>query len=78
MTEPIARRTLSLSDLIMLLQAVIVIGGGFYLAGGLGVRMDALSDAITKLGNLTDASILDHETRIRVNERTLIRLEELK
>lgn len=40
---------LSLRDVVLLLQALIVIGGGFYFVGQLGAKIDHLASAIEKL-----------------------------
>lgn len=52
---------LSLNAAVLMLQAVVVIGGGFYFVGNLGAKMDALTTAIQGLGKV----IQDHEERLR-------------
>ncbi len=52
---------LTLTNLVLLIQAIIVVGGGFYFAGRLGAKMDSLTNAINRLGKMIE----DHEQRLR-------------
>lgn len=62
---------LSVTDILLLLQAAIVIGGGFYFAGRLGAKIDHLSQAIEALRVV----IATHGGDLRALENRVIRLE---
>lgn len=55
---------MTLGDIVLLIQAIIVVGGGFYLFGRLGAKLDSLASAIVRLATSLD----DHEARIRALE----------
>jgi hypothetical protein len=69
MTETV----LSLKDGVLLLQAALVLGGGFYFAGRLGAKLDALAETIERLRESFTSHVLtlqDMEVRIvRIEER---------
>jgi hypothetical protein len=60
----------TLNTLVLLLQAVIVVGGGFWMAGRLGAKLDHLTNAIEGLRESSHERFTDHETRIRKLEMT--------
>lgn len=58
---------LTLSDLLAVLQAFVVVGGGFWIFGRMQLRLSDLTEAIKKLAERHDAADsrwLDHERRL--------------
>jgi len=63
---------LTMKDGLLLLQAALVIGGGFFFAGKLGAKLDHLSTAIESL----KTAIGDHSGELRSLEHRTTKLEQ--
>jgi prefoldin subunit 5 len=62
----------NIKDLLLLLQAVIVLGGGFYFAGRLGAKIDHLSETIDRLR----AALTDHSSQLRDHDQRISKVEQ--
>lgn len=60
---------------ILMLQALVVLGGGFYFVGRLSERMTSLSHSIEHLAESHRAARRDQEERIGSLEQRVARLE---
>lgn len=62
---------LTLTDILLLGQAIVVVGGGFYFAGRLGAKIDHLATAIEGLR----AALATQGIDLRTLEARVTRLE---
>ena len=57
-----------LTQLLVAVNVIVVVGGAIYFVAAMGAKIDRLSEAVNHLANSTERGHDDHEQRLRAVE----------